>query len=174
MNDEKTYPGWGSFGTSGRDSEDYIDQQTRHSLRQSYNANITSASKRFFTFHLKYSAAPDGTKIVQIEPNDTEDAKRRAENFFMIEAFKAKLLSLEGKEFRLSGKRDSLTAVIELAMTAAIRPDDVHNLWAKLEWLAAQGEPPLLRLTDKGIEFRNGVGSQTFTKQQLRRRMERQ
>jgi hypothetical protein len=174
MSNKENYPDWGTFGTSSKSAEPRTDGVEQNPEGENSSTADDSKSDAGAVFHLTLGVMPDGTQTVKIEPGDTEADKARAWDWVKLEGWRAKLNSPEGGRFSLSGKRDSLTAVIELARCSAARHDDLHSVWAALEWLASRQEPPLLKFSDDGIEYRNGGETPVFTKKMLKRRLERQ
>lgn len=176
MSDNEKYPEWGTFGLPAERTEHQTHVRAPCPHGEDGEGGENAVSDGNITIHLSYSVAPDGTQTVSIGPDDTENDKQRALDWAKLEGLRAKLNSPDGQRFRLSGKRDALTAVIEMARCSAARLDDLHSVWAALEWLALRQVPPLLGLSDDGgnIAYRDGGKIEEFTKPQLRRRLERQ
>lgn len=175
MSNRENHPDWGMFGSSAKNTEPPTKGAAQNSQDENGGTRKDSMSDERYTLHLKYSVAPDGTKGLEIEPDDTETDKQRASDWVKREGLRAALNTPEGERFWLSGKRDSLTAVIEMARCSAARLDDPHSVWAALEWLASRQEPPLLGFCDDGIniKYRNGGETAIFTYKKLKLRLER-
>jgi hypothetical protein len=176
MSNKENYPDWGTFGTSSKSAKPRTEGVEQNQEGENSSTADDSMSDAGAVFHLTLGVMPDGTQTVKIEPSDKEADKARAWDWAEHEGWRAKLNSPEGERFRLSGKRDSLTAVIEMARCSAARHDDLHSVWAALERLAFRQEPPLLGFSDDGIDikYRNGGETPVFTKKMLKRRLERQ
>lgn len=88
----------------------------------------------------------------------------------------AESLTPTGRTFPLLSriKRDILTPVIELAATHCRNPTDVAELWTALQTLARQRTPPLLGVTETGIQYLDSNDApKEFTKRALRERIRR-
>lgn len=71
-------------------------------------------------------------------------------------------------------KRDILTPAIELGASSCRNPMDVAELWTALQTLARQGTPPLIGVTETGIQYLDSCDSpKEFTKRALRERLRR-
>jgi hypothetical protein len=171
MNDEKIYPGWGTFGTA--------TESTAPELRPEA---VTGTGDS--TWGLKQSASIDPatgviTHDLKIEDDDKQERIDEARANMNREIRKAVLRSPAGERFRLSGKRDAMSAPTETAMSLAMNHEDVHSVWAALVEMALRldRDAPLLGMTDDGsaVLYRGQTGkSEQFTFPMLKGRLRRQ
>lgn len=70
-------------------------------------------------------------------------------------------------------RRDTLTPVIELAMSKCRQASDTAEVWAQLQQLAAEKHPPLIGQVEEGLQYRLNGEVKYFTKHALGGRLRR-
>lgn len=70
-------------------------------------------------------------------------------------------------------RRDSLTPVIEKAKETCRNANDTAEVWAALQVLAEKKQPPLIGVTEDGLQYlKNGI-AESFNRDALRKRLAR-
>lgn len=164
---KKNYSDWGVFGTATESGTPQPDEQKQWPQKENNNVCFTCEVK------------PDGTQVRKTDPHDTPEEKAEIRAWAKLEALKAKLNSPEGKLYKLSGNRDTMTAIIELARCDAACYDDLHSVWAALVEMSVwpNHPPPLLGMTEdfSAVKYRGNDGKTAiFTQAQLKMRLNRQ
>jgi hypothetical protein len=182
MSNKKDYPEWGLFGEAIENPKAKPNEQ---------EGSIGNGQPSLVEWAVEHR--PGGIRAFVPYDTDTPEQKREMMMYSNLEDAKAKLGSPDGNRYRLQGKRDGLTAVIELARALAADSDDTHSVWASLVALAESiyRPPPLLGLTDDGTAVRyrsetvsiseevKGTGktkgdiAEQFTFKALKKRLER-
>ena len=70
-------------------------------------------------------------------------------------------------------RRDTLTPVIEFAMSKCRQASDTAEVWAQLQQLAAEKHPPLIGQVEEGLQYRLSGEVKYFTKHALDGRLQR-
>lgn len=132
-------------------------------------------SKKILKTEYIMAISLDGTRKIISEPHDTPEQLALA-HALVEKAAADDRARLSKPKYRLSGKRDALTAVIELAMNNAVDPDDLHSVWAALVDIAEKPSKPapVLGYGDGYVKYRNGAKVEFFSRLQLKGRLERQ
>jgi len=169
MSDKDKYPGWGAFGTA----IETIAPEQRPEV------SLGTGSTWELTESVRIGANGEKVLTVEYTKDDPQELVQQALARRDIQAAKEAFQSPAGTRYKLTGERDVLSAVIELARALAIDYSDLHSVWAALLMMARTPEkfPPLLGITDDGKDIRYSDGkphATLLTKRALKSRMDRQ
>lgn len=169
MSDRDKYPDWGTFGTA-------IDTGA---LETTPKVSSGTGGTWDLTESIRISAAGEKFLTVEYTKDDPQELVQQALARRDIQVAKEAFQSPAGTRYKLTGERDVLSAVIEMARALAIDHNDLHSVWAALIMMARTPEkfPPLLGITDdaKDIRYSDGKPHATLlTKKALKGRMDRQ
>jgi hypothetical protein len=70
-------------------------------------------------------------------------------------------------------RRDILTPVIEDARKICRNPNDVAEVWSRLQVMAERKEPPMIGVTDEGVQYLKNGQAKFLSLSALRKRLQR-
>ena len=111
---------------------------------------------------------PLAPTVVKAEAPATLDPGLATQNVTLVAAVSASVIHLT------KTRRDVLTPVIELAQKQCRNHQDDAEVWGQLQALANNKHPPLIGATEDGVQYLKKGLADFFTRDALRKRLNRQ